>query len=240
MRELVTAAILAAMTGLLVLLAVPRVVALDSAPSGMAAVLANVGSGPVASTNGPVLAFYTGEGRTNARLREAFVNVPADLPPLAADYPTLVVDMQAEVFPGELTDLYARATPRLTVANGNDAWYLADLLEHYGISWGGWDDLLAKWQANRETASQLRVYDLPDLARAGRMKTIFISVQTGMVVRDLLRCGPLERVLQPPRRARRAADARRARPGLRRGVCQRAGRDRAARAVRARRRWCGG
>ena len=30
------------------------------------------------------------------------------------------------------------------------------------------------------------------------MKTIFISVQTGMVARDLLRCGPLERVLSHP------------------------------------------
>lgn len=30
------------------------------------------------------------------------------------------------------------------------------------------------------------------------MKTIFVSVQTGMGVRDLLRCGPLERVLQSP------------------------------------------
>ena len=30
------------------------------------------------------------------------------------------------------------------------------------------------------------------------MKTIFLSVQTGMVVRDLLRCGPLERVLSHP------------------------------------------
>ena len=30
------------------------------------------------------------------------------------------------------------------------------------------------------------------------MKTIFVSVQTGMVVRDLLRCGPLERVLAHP------------------------------------------
>ena len=45
-------------------------------------------AGPVAGTNGPVLAFYVGEERTNARLREAFVNVPADLPPLAATYPT--------------------------------------------------------------------------------------------------------------------------------------------------------
>jgi hypothetical protein len=30
------------------------------------------------------------------------------------------------------------------------------------------------------------------------MKSIFISVQTGMVVRDLLRCGPLERILEHP------------------------------------------
>jgi hypothetical protein len=30
------------------------------------------------------------------------------------------------------------------------------------------------------------------------MRTIFVSVQTGMVVRDLLRCGPLERVLSHP------------------------------------------
>jgi CDP-Glycerol:Poly(glycerophosphate) glycerophosphotransferase len=30
------------------------------------------------------------------------------------------------------------------------------------------------------------------------MRTIFVSVQTGMVVRDLLRCGPLQRVLSHP------------------------------------------
>ena len=30
------------------------------------------------------------------------------------------------------------------------------------------------------------------------MKTIFLSVQTGMVLRDLLRCGPLELVLSHP------------------------------------------
>lgn len=153
--------------GLLTLLAVPRVVALDSAPAGMPVVLSAIGDGPVAGTNGPVLAFYTGEDRTNARLREAFVNVPADLPPLAAKFPLLVVDMQASVFPGELTDIYARATPQLTVPNGNDAWYLADLLEHYGSNWGGWNDLLATWQANREAASQLRVYALADLLRPG-------------------------------------------------------------------------
>ena len=64
-------------------LAVPRIVALDSAPSGMPATLEAIGTQNAASTNGPVLAFYVGEARTNARLREAFVNVPADLPALA-------------------------------------------------------------------------------------------------------------------------------------------------------------
>ncbi|MCA1644712.1 MAG: glycosyltransferase family 39 protein [Chloroflexi bacterium] len=157
----------AAATGLVVVLALPRIAALDSAPSGMPAVLAAIGDGTAASTNGPVLAFYTGEARTNARLREAFVNVPADLAPLAATYPRLVVDTQAWIFSGELTDLYGRATPRLAVQNGNDAWYLADLLEHYGIPWRGWDDLLEKWQTNRAAASQLRVYDLRELAGSG-------------------------------------------------------------------------
>src|SRR5207244_7025673 len=150
----------------LAVLAAPRIAALDSAPSGMPAILDAVGTQNAASTNGPVLAFYVGEARTNARLREAFVNVPADLPRLAATYPLLLVDMQAAVFPGELTDTYERATPRLVVPNGNDAWYLADLLEHYGIAWGGWDELLARWRANSATASQLRLYDLRALVRS--------------------------------------------------------------------------
>lgn len=153
-------------TAVLTFLAVPRIVALDSAPTGMPAVLEAIGNGQSASTNGPVLAFYIGEARTNARLREAFVNLPADLPALAATYPLLVVDMQASVFPGDLTHAYSHARPLLSVPNGNDAWYLADLLEHYGIVWGGWDDLLAKWQANRDAASQLRVYDLRELIRS--------------------------------------------------------------------------
>jgi hypothetical protein len=66
-----------------------------------------------------------------------------------------------------LTDIYAQATPRLVVPNGSDAWYLADLLEHYGISWGGWNDVLAKWEANRAIATQLRVYDLRALTPNG-------------------------------------------------------------------------
>ena len=64
----------------------------------MPAVLAAIGDRPVASTNGPVLSFYIGESRTNARLREAFVNVPSDLSALEQQYPLLLVDMQAEVF----------------------------------------------------------------------------------------------------------------------------------------------
>ena len=157
---------LATMLAALLVAAVPRIVALDSAPSGMPAVIEAIGTGPAASTNGPVLAFYLGEDRTNARLREAFVNVPTDLTVLAQRFPLLVVDMQAEVFAGELTDLYARSTPLLVVPNGSDAWYLADLLEHYGSTWGGWNDLIAKWEAHRDTASQLRVYDLSALVAA--------------------------------------------------------------------------
>jgi hypothetical protein len=152
---------------LLTILAVPRVNALATAPSGMASVLTAIDGQTAASSNGPVLAFFTGEGRTNARLREAFINGPADLHLLAQQYPLLVVDMQAAVFAGELTDLYAQATPILTVANGSDAWYLADLLEHYGISWGGWNDVLAKWEANRAIATQLRVYELRALTLNG-------------------------------------------------------------------------
>ncbi len=158
--------LLAGAGAVLVLAALPRIVALDGAPNGMPAVVDSLGSGPVAGTNGPVLAFYVGEGRSNARLREAFVNVPSDLTELSGRYPTLVVDMQAAVFAGDLTDIYARATPRLVVANGSDAWYLADLLEHFGIPWGSWDQLLAKWEANRGIATELRVYDMAAVTRA--------------------------------------------------------------------------
>ena len=52
------------------------------------------------------------------------------------------------------------------MANGSDAWYLADLLEHYGIAWGGWSELLDRWQAHRAAASELRVYDLKELVTA--------------------------------------------------------------------------
>jgi len=158
--------IVGAAVGILAIAAAPRIAALDGAPSGIPPVVAALGDGPVASTNGPVLSFFVGEERTNARLREAFVNVPSDLDDLAREYPTLVVDMQASVFAGDMTDIYARATPRLALANGSDAWYLADLLEHYGIAWGKWGDLLATWQANRGEATQLRVSAMADVLAA--------------------------------------------------------------------------
>jgi hypothetical protein len=146
-------------------LAVPRIVALDTPPNGMPTVLQSLSNTRVAGTNGPVLAFYVGEARSNARLREAFVNVPADLDALASSYPTLIVDMQAYLFPGDLTDRYDRAAPRVSAPHGNDAWYLADLLEHYGFSWGSWDALLSTWRANTASATTLRVYDLGGLPR---------------------------------------------------------------------------
>jgi hypothetical protein len=150
----------------LVALAVPRTVDLSSAPSGMPAVLAYLdqrGLRNVAATNGPVLAYFVGEGHTNARLREAFVNTPADLEALAARYDILIVDMQGHIFPGELTQRYDRARPVFSVPNGNATWYLADLLEHYGVAWGGWERLLADWAAHQAAASQLRVYATRDL-----------------------------------------------------------------------------
>jgi dolichyl-phosphate-mannose-protein mannosyltransferase len=152
--------------GGLTLLALPRIIALDGAPSGMSAALAAVGSNDVATTNGPVVSFYVGEAHTNARLRPAFINVPGDLDALAARYPLLIVDMQASVYAGDLTDIYARARPLVSVANGSDAWYLADLLEHYGSTWGGWNDVLAKWDANRADATRLRVYAMTDVLAA--------------------------------------------------------------------------
>jgi 4-amino-4-deoxy-L-arabinose transferase-like glycosyltransferase len=147
----------------LVLLGLPRAVSLASAPSGMPGLVGALGGRPVASTNGPVLSFFVGEDHTNARLRPAFVGMPADLRELASGYELMAVDMQAYVFPGELTDRYERAPPLLSLPNGNDAWYLADLLEHHGVAWGGWAGLLADWSAHAEAASRLHLYRMADL-----------------------------------------------------------------------------
>src|SRR5205823_6165068 len=63
----------------------------------------------------------------------------------------------------------------------------------------GWLERLAGRVAgqppSRESAARLRS---AGAGQSGRMRTILLSVQTGMVVRDLLRCGPLERVLEHP------------------------------------------
>ncbi|HEY3063334.1 MAG TPA: glycosyltransferase family 39 protein [Chloroflexota bacterium] len=151
---------------LLVALAIPRMLDLAIAPNGMPAVLAYLnqqGVNRVATTNGPVLSFHIGEGNTNARLREAFVNTPADLDLLKGQFDLLVVDMQAYVFPGELTQRYDDAQPLLRAPNGSATWYLADLLEHRGVAWGGWDRLLADWTAHQAAATELRIYTMRDL-----------------------------------------------------------------------------
>jgi len=148
---------------LLVAAAAPRLVALSTPHNGMPAIVEFVGASSAASTNGPVLGFEIGEARTNARLREAFVNTPADLEALQGRYELLVVDLQAYVFPGELTARYDRASPVFAVPHANDAWYLADLLEHYGVAWGGWNGLLEMWTINSSSAKQIRIYSLGTL-----------------------------------------------------------------------------
>ncbi len=161
-RDLATAVVVVVLVGL----AVPRTVSLMTAPSGMPALLAFLQQQrvtDVATTNGPVLSYFVGEAHTNARLREAFVNTPADVAQLAQHYDLLVVDMQAWIFPGELTERYTRAQPVATFTNGNSTWYLADLLEHYGIAWRGWDGLLDLWARGQQGATELRVYVLRTL-----------------------------------------------------------------------------
>ena len=83
----------------------------------------------------------------------------ADLAALAQAYPYLVVDMQAYLFPGVLTERYDRATPVFAAPHGNAAWYLADLLEHYGVAWGQWDWLLTLRNQHADSATSLRVFD---------------------------------------------------------------------------------
>jgi hypothetical protein len=153
----------AVLTSLVVLLALPRAASLATAPSGMPSLLQALGEQSAAATNGPVLSVFVGEARTNARLRPAFVDTPSDLRDLSGSYALMVVDMQAYLFPGTLTDRFDRAAPRLSVPNGNDTWYLADLLEHHGVAWGGWGDLLDQWASHRQAASSLRLYGMADL-----------------------------------------------------------------------------
>jgi dolichyl-phosphate-mannose-protein mannosyltransferase len=156
----------ALLTGLAVVLALPRAVSLATPPSGLATIVEALAGRPAASTDGPVLSVFVGEDHTNARLRPAFVDTPSDLSALAADYRLLVVDMQAYLFPGELTARYDRARPFLSVPNGNATWFLADLLEHRGLTWGGWSDLLADWAAHSPAATRIQLYTLTDVLAA--------------------------------------------------------------------------
>jgi 4-amino-4-deoxy-L-arabinose transferase-like glycosyltransferase len=156
-----TVAVLALMA-----LALPRGIALVTAPNAMARLMATLREDHIeelASTNGPVLSFLAGEEHTNARLRPAFINDVADLEQLAQRYTYIEVDMQAYWSPGQVNDRFDRAVPLFEAANGNDTWYLAFLLESRGIQWGGWGALLDEWRHYRDQATTLRLYRLSDL-----------------------------------------------------------------------------
>ncbi|MDQ6669571.1 MAG: hypothetical protein M3069_02210, partial [Chloroflexota bacterium] len=148
------------------LLALPRDLAIASAPSAVPELLATLqraGIDRLASTNGPVLSYYVGEDHTNARLAQAFINTEADLRQIAASYPYVEVDMQGYWTPGPATDAAARATPVFEKPNGNDALFLADLLERHGIGWGDWNGVLDEWRQNRGPATRMRLYRSADL-----------------------------------------------------------------------------
>jgi 4-amino-4-deoxy-L-arabinose transferase-like glycosyltransferase len=150
----------------LAILALPRDISIVTAPSAMAELeptLSRSGIDRVASTNGPVLSYYLGEDRTNARLRPAFINTREDLQSIAAEYPFVEVDMQAYWTPGPVTDGAARASPVFQASNGSDAQFLAFLLERHGMGWGEWNDVLEEWRANRAPATQMRLYRSADL-----------------------------------------------------------------------------
>jgi hypothetical protein len=151
------------------LFTLPRDLSIIDAPTAtdeLLDTLARSGIQRVASTNGPVLSYYLGEERTNARLRPAFINTEADLQDIAADYPYVEVDMQAYWTPGPVTDRAALVAPVYQAANGSDALFLAFLLERHGIGWGEWNDVLDEWQANRGAATLMRLYRSSDLVGA--------------------------------------------------------------------------
>lgn len=151
----------------LAVLALPRGISIVTAPSATPALLATLaqhGIDRVASTNGPVLSYYIGEDRTNARLRPAFINTEADLEQIASDYPCIVVDMQGYWTPGPVTDRADRLRPFFQAPNGSDALFLADLLERHGMAWSEWKDVLDEWSANRTGATLTRLYWSADLA----------------------------------------------------------------------------
>jgi hypothetical protein len=155
---------------LLGLFALQRDVEIVTAPSALGDLLGTLsgdGNQRVASTNGPVLSYYIGEDRTNARLRAAFINTEEDLRQIAVDYPYVAVDMQAYWTPGPVTDRAATAAPVFQEANGSNVLFLAFLLERHGIAWGDWTAVLDEWRANQGPATQLRLYRAADLVSAG-------------------------------------------------------------------------
>jgi Dolichyl-phosphate-mannose-protein mannosyltransferase len=148
------------------LLALPRDLAIVSAPSAVPALLATLqreSIDHVASTNGPVLSYYVGEDHTNARLAPAFINTEADLRQIAANYPFIEVDMQAYWTPGPATAAADQTTPVFQESHGSDALFLADLLESQGIAWGDWNGVLNVWRQNRGPATLMRLYRSADL-----------------------------------------------------------------------------
>jgi hypothetical protein len=160
----------AAAVCLLGLFAVQRDVELVTAPSAtpdLLNALAGGGIQRVASTDGPVLSYYVGEDRTNARLRAAFINTEDDLRQIAVDYPYVAVDMQGYWTPGPVTERAATAAPVFQEANGSNILFLAFLLERHGIAWGDWSAVLDEWRANQTPATQLRLYRSADLVSAG-------------------------------------------------------------------------
>jgi hypothetical protein len=162
----------ALLVGALVCVALPNDLAIVGAPTAMPHLLDTLqldGADRVASTNGPVLSYYVGEDRTNARLRAAFINTEADLSEIASEYPYLVVDMQGYWSPGPVTQAAAHATPVFQEPNGSNVRFLADLLESRGISWGEWSDVLDQWYRDRDWAALLRLYRTQELVGALRV-----------------------------------------------------------------------
>jgi hypothetical protein len=159
--------VVAAVLCVLGLYALPRDVEVITAPSATPALLETLAERDiqrVASTDGAVLSYYVGEERTNARLRPAFINTEEDVRQTAVDYPYVVVDMQGYWTPGPVTEHAARAAPVFEAPNGNGILFLAFLLERHGVAWGDWDAIVDELNANRGSATQLRLYRSSDLA----------------------------------------------------------------------------
>jgi hypothetical protein len=71
--------------------------------------------------------------------------------------------MQGYWTPGPVTERADRATSVFQESNGSDVLFLAFLLERHGIAWGDWTAVLDEWQANRSSATSMRLYRSADL-----------------------------------------------------------------------------